>query len=67
MHLAAPAPLGYDVGRKLSVSTFTSPITLHSASEDRSEAVEVLVDTGSAFTAVDLVEERLTPSEALWT
>ena len=34
------------------MGTFTHPITLHSASEDRSEVVEALVDTGSTFTVI---------------
>lgn len=32
--------------------TFTHPITLHAASEDYSEELEALVDTGSTFTSV---------------
>ena len=34
------------------MGTFTHPMTLHSASEDRSEVVEALVDTGSTFTVI---------------
>ena len=34
------------------MGTFTHPITLYSASGDRSETLEALVDTGSTFTGI---------------
>lgn len=42
------------------MSTFAHPITLHAASRDETEVVDVLVDTGATFTAIpSLVLERL--------
>ncbi len=51
-----------------AMGTFTHPITLHSASQGRSEVVEALVDTCSTFTVIPaavLQDLRYDPSRVV--